>query len=128
MILLNDVVEILDLPDFDRGAVIFIVTIPNTKPPALLEESQCLTYAGDLPVCVDRSMHREGALPWLNGKSSIRIAQKIATNCAALSDLSSGLVAPLSRRLTPMSKWSERLLRIRKQRLRVWETCLTGNK
>jgi hypothetical protein len=39
------------------------LTIPNAKPPALLEESRCSTYAEDLPDCVDRSKHHEGAPP-----------------------------------------------------------------
>ena len=39
------------------------VTIPTDKPPALLEDSQCFTYAGDLPECFGRSKHGEGALP-----------------------------------------------------------------
>ena len=39
------------------------VTIPNAKPPAMLEESQCFTYAEDLPECFDRSKHHTGDLP-----------------------------------------------------------------
>jgi hypothetical protein len=33
------------------------ITIPNAKPPAMLEESRCFTYAEDLPECFDRSKH-----------------------------------------------------------------------
>ena len=33
------------------------LTITNDKPPALLEDSQCFTYAEDLPECFDRSKH-----------------------------------------------------------------------
>ena len=33
------------------------LTIPNDKPPALLEDSQCFTDAEDLPECFDRSKH-----------------------------------------------------------------------
>src|SRR5437764_5198272 len=31
------------------------LTIPNAKPPAMLEESRCFTYAEDLPEYFDRS-------------------------------------------------------------------------
>ena len=33
------------------------ITIPPDKPPALLEDSQCFTYAEALPECFDRSKH-----------------------------------------------------------------------
>jgi hypothetical protein len=35
----------------------------STKPPAMLEESRCFTYAEDLPECFDRSKHYQGDLP-----------------------------------------------------------------
>ena len=40
-----------------------VVTISNAKPPAMLEESRCFTYAEDLPECFDRSKHYQGDLP-----------------------------------------------------------------
>src|SRR5215471_10688340 len=41
----------------------FGLTIPNAKPPAMLEESRCFTYAEDLPECFDRSKPYQGDLP-----------------------------------------------------------------
>ena len=40
-----------------------LMTISNAKPPAMLEESRCFTYAEDLPECFDRSKHYQGDLP-----------------------------------------------------------------
>src|SRR5262245_4024277 len=45
-----------------RNSVVSL-TIPNAKPPAMLEESRCFTYAEDLPECFDRSKHYQGDLP-----------------------------------------------------------------
>src|SRR5262249_44116608 len=43
--------------------VAFPITITNAKPPAMLEESRCFTYAEDLPECFDRSKPYQGDLP-----------------------------------------------------------------
>ena len=40
-----------------KDYLIKTITIPTDKPPALLEDSQCFTYAEDLPECFDRSKH-----------------------------------------------------------------------
>jgi hypothetical protein len=49
--------------DHTSHRAVGFLTILNAKPPALLEESQCFTYAEDLPEWLDCSKYYEEALP-----------------------------------------------------------------